>query len=93
MTFKLEWSAFSRDDLVSIVEYIAEDNLDAAQRVFNDIRNKTEHLRDYPQMGRIGRVAGTRELVVLGNYIVVYQERQDVIHILRVIHSSQQFPK
>ena len=93
MTFKLEWSAFSRDDLMSIVEYIAKDNLDAAQRVFNDIRNKTEHLRDFPQMGRVGRITGTRELVVLGNYIIVYQQQQETIQILRVMHSAQQFPK
>lgn len=78
MTFKLEWSAFSRDDLVNIVEYIAKDNLDAAQRVFNDIRNKTEHLCNFPQMGRVGRITGTRELVVLGNYIVIYQQQQEI---------------
>ena len=41
---------------------------------------------------RLGRVPGTREHVVHPNYIVVYQVGDDVIDILRVLHSRQQYP-
>ncbi len=45
-----------------------------------------------PFLFRPGRVAGTREHVVHPNYIVVFQVRTDVIDILRVLHSRQQYP-
>ena len=41
---------------------------------------------------RLGRVPGTREHVVHPNYIVVYQVGDDVIDILRILHSRQQYP-
>ena len=45
-----------------------------------------------PYLFRPGHVAGTRELVVHPNYIVVYQVGTDVIDVLRVLHSRQQYP-
>ena len=45
-----------------------------------------------PYLFRPGRVAGTREQVVHPNYIVVYQVGNDVIDILRVLHSRQEYP-
>ena len=88
----LQWSAFARADLLAIVNYISDDNADAAQRVFDDIRTKTDRLIDFPLMGRVGRIKGTRELVILGNYIVVYREDGSQVLVLRVMHSAQQFP-
>jgi plasmid stabilization system protein ParE len=45
-----------------------------------------------PYLFRLGRVAGTREHVVHPNYIVAYQVGINVIDILRVLHSRQQYP-
>lgn len=88
----LNWSAFAREDLFAIVDYISEDNTDAAQRVFDDIKTKTDRLIDFPLMGRVGRIKGTRELVIFGNYIVVYREDGSQVLVLRVMHSAQQYP-
>lgn len=71
---ELEWLELARADLLAIVDYISDDNPDAAQRVKDDIEVKAEKLQDFPGMGRPGRVEGTRELVVWANYIIVYQE-------------------
>jgi toxin ParE1/3/4 len=44
-------------------------------------------------MGRKGRVNGTRELVINHtSYIAAYRIAGDDIHILRVLHSSMQWP-
>ncbi len=45
-----------------------------------------------PYLFRLGRVPDTREHVVHPNYIVVYQVGDEVIDILRVLHSRQQYP-
>ena len=88
---KLEWLALARADLLAIVGYISDDNPDAAQRVKDDIEAKVLKLLDFPKIGRTGRIEGTRELVVWANYIIVYQEDDFVILILRVVHAAQQW--
>lgn len=43
-------------------------------------------------MFRVGRVAGTREIVAHPNYIVVYRVLSDHIDVVAVLHSRQQYP-
>ena len=43
--------------------------------------------------GWVGRVEGTREMVVRSNYIVVYAEDADTVTVLRVLHAAQQWPQ
>ncbi len=51
-------------------------------------------LQENPAMGRAGRVAGTRELVVDGTpYIVPYRVRGDAVEILRMFHARRKWPK
>jgi len=48
-----------------------------------------------PRMGRIGRIAGTRELVLSGTpYVVIYDLRNmdEQIYILRVLHGARRWP-
>ena len=89
---ELEWLEPARADLLSIIEYIADDNPDAAQRVKDDIESKVTRLQDFPRMGRPGRVEGTRELVIWTNHVVVYDENTICVRILRVLHSAQEWP-
>ena len=57
---ELEWLELARTDLLGIVDYISDDNPDAAQRVKDDIEMKAEKLPEFPKIGRPGRVEGTR---------------------------------
>lgn len=41
---------------------------------------------------KTGRVPGTREIVVLPNYLMVYRINGDALTILRVLHARQQWP-
>ena len=78
--------------MVAIIDYIEQRNATAAQNLYATIVQSVESLPLMPYLFRPGRVAGTREQVVHPNYIVVYQVGNDVIDILRVLHSRQEYP-
>ncbi len=78
---------------MEIRERIAEDNPAAATRIVLRIRMAVERLATSPGLGRPGRVAGTRELVVPGTpYIVPYRLTGDIVQIITVLHSAQKWP-
>lgn len=88
----LEWLPAARSDLLAIVDYISDDNPEAAQRLKDDIEAKAAALLDHPQLYRAGRVAGTREMVVRSSYVVVYREGAQAVTIVRILHAAQQWP-
>lgn len=88
----LAWKATAIADLLAIVDYISDDNPDAAQALKDEIEAKTSRLPDNPKLYRVGRVDGTREMVVRPNYIVIYVEDAISVTILRVLHAAQQWP-
>ena len=90
---KLRWTRLALHDLRHLHEYIAEDNPSAANRMVARIQDATQRLKNHPQMGRPGRVPGTRELVIAGSpYIVVYILGDSEIQIVAVIHSAMRWP-
>lgn len=93
MAYKVKFSASSLKDLKSIQEYICENNREAAKEVVAYIIEKIETvIVSNPGAGRAGRVLRTRELVISKYpYIVPYQVREDVIYILRVLHTSRKW--
>jgi toxin ParE1/3/4 len=88
------WRRAALSDLQAIREFIAQDNPDAAARVHAAVRAAVDPLADYPNLGRAGRVDGTRELIIAGlPYIVAYRVAENQIRILSVIHTSRQWPR
>jgi toxin ParE1/3/4 len=50
-------------------------------------------LERFPNRGRAGRIAGTRELVVSGTpYIVAYRVASDRTIVLRILHAARRWP-
>lgn len=88
----LEWTDIARADLLAIIDYISDDDPDAAQRLHDEVEFKTMKLREHPGLYKPGRVRGTREMVVRPNYIVVYMEGACTVRILRVLHAAQRWP-
>jgi toxin ParE1/3/4 len=63
-----------------------------AIEVIDRIENSLKTLQDLPQMGRPGRVSGTRELVILKTpFILPYCIQADYIEILAVIYGARQW--
>lgn len=89
---KLAWKKQARADLLEIVQYIAQDNPDAAEKLADEIEAKATKLRENPKLFRVGRKRGTRELVAHPNYLIIYRIQGETIEILRVKHTAQQWP-
>jgi len=86
----VEWLRAALDNLNAVAEYISRDNPVAAARTVAAIVNAVEDLKQFPALGRPGRVSGTRELVVLGTpYIVPYRVRGNVVQLIRVFHAAR----
>lgn len=91
---KIIWLDDALDDLKSIRNYIAIDDPSAASEVVKKILHIIEVLPDQPGIGRPGRVHHTRELVISGTpFIVPYRIKRNTVEILRVFHSSMQWPE
>lgn len=88
----VRWTDEATTDLVEIIDYIEQRNAASALALLAAIVQSVENLPLMPYLFRPGRVAGTREHVVHPNYIVIYQVGSEVIDVLRVLHSRQQYP-
>jgi addiction module RelE/StbE family toxin len=87
----VEWRPVARANLIKILTYIGERNTRASSELNAAIEAATSALPHHPYLYRYGRVAGTREIVVHPNYLVVYQVT-DRIEILTVLHARQAYP-
>ena len=89
---KIVFTIPAQEDLRAIKQYIYCDNFSAAQEVIKHILNCIEKLKKNPSLGRAGRVLRTRELVISKYpYIVPYQVRENIVYVLRVLHTSRKW--
>jgi toxin ParE1/3/4 len=89
----IQWTSRARRDLSSVEAYISQDNPVAAVETILKIIAAVESLSSFSDLGRLGRVPDTRELVVPGlPYIVPYRVSINSITILRVYHTSRKWP-
>src|SRR3990167_10004096 len=79
---KVIWTPEALQDRLDIWEYIAADSTRAAVHMDELFSAAASTLADYPQKGRLGTVAGTRELIPHENYRLVYQTETDAVWIL-----------
>jgi toxin ParE1/3/4 len=88
------WSFQSLDDLAAIRAYIEQDDPAAVRRVvLHAIESIEALLSGNPEMGRPGRVPGTRELVIPRTpFVVPYRVRSGSMQILRVFHGARRWP-
>ena len=91
---RVRWLRTARANLQVEAEYIAQDNPAAAENMLLKILQAVERLKTNPRLGRAGRVAGTRELVVSGTpYIIPYRVRGGCVEIIRVFHGARRWPQ
>jgi toxin ParE1/3/4 len=90
----IEWLPDAEVDLDEIFDFLAEDDPDAAGSQIRRIHGQVGKLtKKVSRKGIIGRVGGTMELIILRTpYIAVYRLVPGKCQILRILHSSRQWP-
>ena len=83
------WSSGALADARRNLAYLAAENPSAALRLAALLEAGAEGLAVLPDRGRLGLVPGTRELVTVPPYVIVYQVQDDAVVILRVWHAAQ----
>jgi toxin ParE1/3/4 len=86
----VQWRPAARADALRIITHIAEENPLAARGMAQELFIAAASLAVFPRRGRRGLVPGTRELVVVRPYVVVYEvDAVDQVTILRIWHGAQ----
>jgi toxin ParE1/3/4 len=89
----VRWTRPAAEDLERIARRIQQDNPAAARRIAKTLYDRCMRLETFPNRGRIGRIAGTRELIFAPlPYIAVYRVKDDDVEILRIYHSARNWP-
>ncbi|MBD1549678.1 type II toxin-antitoxin system RelE/ParE family toxin [Labrenzia aggregata] len=70
------------------IQYIAERNPQAAQDIVDRMRLLRERLGDYPRLGSIGTIPGTRK-VVLKPYVLTTREFGNACEVVGIRHVRQ----
>ena len=90
---KVVWSRRAIQHLVSLRKFIAADSEENAAITAERILQAVFLLQIQPNMGRPGRLMGTRELVVSGTpYVIPYRICRDRLELIAVFHGRRKWP-
>jgi toxin ParE1/3/4 len=89
----LRYLPAARNDLLSILEFIAKDSPNRATTFIDRLDDRMGQLEHHPLLGRIPRHPRLREygyrVMVIQSYLVFYIVRGQTIEIHRVAHGSR----
>lgn len=91
---RVRWTSSARQDLKNIGDYIGEhDGPRRAREVVVRIVESVDALAHMPNRGRVGRVEGTRELVLSRlPFLAIYRVQYSAVEVLRILHGAQKWP-
>jgi addiction module RelE/StbE family toxin len=87
---KLRWSVAAVNDLEEIAKYLKLNHPNFANETIQRIYNSAKSLKKFPDKGRLGKIVGTRELILVPlPYLIVYSVELETVEILRIFHGAQ----
>ena len=90
---KIIWTPRAIGHLIRLRAHIGKDSDEDAARIASRILRAVDLLAAYPEIGRPGRIPGTRELVVPDTpYIIPYRVRKERLELVAVFHGRQKWP-
>lgn len=89
---KVRWTADAKQDRADIVDYIAIENPRAALKMDELFGEAADTLSEFPKLGRMGKIPGTRELIPHENYRLVYEIDGGKVWVLALMHTAKLWP-
>ena len=84
---RVVWTSEALQDRADIWDYIAADSPSAAARMDELFSVAAVRLTEHPNLGKPGKIPGTRELIPHETYRVVYEVGGHKVWILPLVHS------
>ncbi len=90
----IDWKDTAQQDLTEIALYYTQEvNAAFSLEMIADMIAQIESLCIFPMRTRIGRVPGTRELVISRyRYVAIVRVTESKVEVHNVIHTSRQYP-
>lgn len=89
----IRWTRAAAGDLEHIALYLQEHRPALAQPTTIRLYQAAASLANFPNRGRVGRLAGTRELTAPPlPFVIIYTVAAGVVSIARVLHGAQSWP-
>jgi toxin ParE1/3/4 len=86
-------SPAARGDLDEIWSYIAQDNLDAADKFIHAVVARFHQLAAIPEIGRRREELSARmRSFPVGRYVIFYRPMEGGVEIARVLHGARDLP-
>jgi addiction module RelE/StbE family toxin len=89
---KLIWTPEAQQDRIDVWDYIAADNPFAAVNMDELFSDAASRLIKHPNLGHVGKITGTHELVLHESYRLIYEIEQDAVWVLALVHTARQWP-
>jgi plasmid stabilization system protein ParE len=87
---RVRYTPLAERHMRGIAAYLRTQSPVGMRAVMRRIRETTELLVQFPEIGHTGALAGTREIVVPGlPYIIVHRIDSDAVTIVGVYHGAQ----
>jgi toxin ParE1/3/4 len=93
-SYEVRWSETSENDLISIVQHLADDSPHQTYEIFKNIKKRASSLRAFPDRGRIvpelldQGVTQYRELII-SSWLIIYRVSENKVYVLSVLDSRQ----
>lgn len=90
---KVVWTRLALQDLDNAYEFIAHHSPKAAKGIIKKVEEGISNLKEYPNLGKKGRLKGIRELVIPNSpFILPYRIKETHIEVIAFLHGKRKWP-
>lgn len=89
---RIVWTPEAQRDRADIWDYLVAFNPQSAVQMDELFSHAVTRLINHPKLGRVGQIAGTRELIPHESYRIVYEIDQETVWILTIVHTARLWP-
>ncbi len=87
---RIRFAEAGAQDIEEIYDYIAADNIEAADKVLSRLQARWRSLLSKPGIGsKRDELRNGMRSITEGNYVIFYQATPEEIEIVRVLHASR----